>query len=207
MPNPNLEAAYALDGKADTKQLYADWAETYDASFASEMGFILPTAVARMFSEIGGRGPVLDFGAGTGLLGVDLAARGIAPVDALDLSAEMLAVAAQKRVYRSLIAGNLLEGLDLPDRYTGIVSSGTFTHGHVGPEGLDALLSVAEPGARFALSINKEHYRAADFEQAFAALSERITDLFLPEVDIYGPDATGAHKDDKAYIACFRLRG
>ena len=45
--------------------------------------------------------------------------------------------------------------------YRGIVSSGTFTRGHVGPEALPHLLAVAEAGAQFALSINAAVYDRA----------------------------------------------
>lgn len=205
MPKPDLENAYSLKTPDDARRLYADWAETYDASFAVEMDFVLPQRVAAAFSDAGGSGPVLDFGTGTGLVGEELARLGVGPLDGADLSPEMLAMARGKGVYRALYEGNILEGMR-PDGvpYAGVVSSGTFTHGHVGPEAIDALLGLAAPGAQFALSINGEHFEAAGFGAAFAALSDRITDLRLPEVRYYGDKATGAHKDDVGKIALFR---
>jgi len=205
MPKPDLENAYALKTAEDARQLYASWAESYDTDFVETHDFILPGLVASAFADNGGGGPVLDFGSGTGLVGENLADRGIGPVDATDLSPEMLAVAGRKEVYRNLIAGDIMAGLDLPDGiYAGIVSSGTFTHGHVGPDALDELLRLASPGALLALSINGAHFVAEAFAAKFDTLAGRIRDLDLPEVRFYGDRATGDHKDDAGVIACFR---
>ena len=76
-------------------------------------------------------------------------------IDAVDFSPEMLARAAEKRLYAGLFRADITQPLTLPRRYAGIVSSGTFTAGHVGPEALPHLLDVALPGAQFALSINR----------------------------------------------------
>jgi predicted TPR repeat methyltransferase len=205
MPKPDLDNAYSLKTAEDARRLYADWAETYDTTFAQAMDFAVPTHVAEAYVAAGGGGPVLDFGCGTGLVGAVLARLGCGPVDGTDLSPEMLEVAGRKGVYRNLIAGDVFAGLDIADgEYAGVVSSGTFTHGHVGPDALDELLRVAAPGARFALSINGVHFAAAGFAGKFAALDGRITGLTLPEVRFYGDAATGAHKDDTGMIAMFR---
>ena len=125
--------------------------------------------------------------------------------DGADLSSEMLAVAARKGVYRDLIEGNVLDGLTVVDgTYAGVVSSGTFTNGHVGPDALDELLRLAQPGALFAISINGEHFERAGFAAKFEALAGRIDGLKLPEVRFYGDKATGPHKDDTGFVAVFR---
>jgi len=203
--SPDLDAAYSLKTPEDSQRLYADWAEDYDSGFAAEQDYRLHIRTARAFAGAGGQGPVLDVGAGTGLCGEVLADLGIGPLDAIDISREMLAVAAQKGLYRRTVEADLTRGLPLaPASYAGVVSSGTFTTGHVGPETLDALLAVARPGALFALSINAAHYREAGFAAKLEALAEGpIRDLRLPEVRIYGDRATGPHADDTALIALF----
>ncbi|MEX0283800.1 MAG: class I SAM-dependent methyltransferase [Paracoccaceae bacterium] len=202
---PSLNAAYDLKSAADNRRLYADWAASYDASFAVDHDYQLPLHTARAFIDAGGQGPVLDVGAGTGLAGVMLADLGAGPVDATDISGEMLDMAERKDVYRDLFEADLLEGLPVPrDSYSGIVSSGTFTHGHVGPDVFDELLRVARPGAQFAISINAQHFVSQGFEAKFQALGDRISDLHLPETRIYGPNATDEHKDDLAFIALFQ---
>lgn len=205
MGTPDLGEAYALETSDDLRRLYADWAETYDSGFAVEMDFRLPGRVADEFLRAKGTGPVLDFGCGTGLCGARLADLGIGPVDGVDLSPEMLAVAARKEVYRTLIEGNILDGPMLNDgTYAGVTSSGTFTKGHVGPEAIEALLHCAAPGALFALSINALHYHAREFAGKFESLADRITGFELFEIPLYGPNARGVHRHDRGYIALFR---
>jgi predicted TPR repeat methyltransferase len=202
---PDLDAAYALETPEDSQRLYADWAETYDQTFAEASDYLLPQIVAEAFAKAGGRGPVLDVGAGTGLCAQALTAQGVSPIDGTDISQDMLDVAAGKQVYRKLIQGNILERLPMADdTYAGIVSSGTFTHGHVGPEGFNELLRVAAPGAQFCLSINERHFEADGFAAKFKALENRITDLALPRVQIYGEKGSEDHKGDTALIALFR---
>ncbi|MDJ0629786.1 MAG: class I SAM-dependent methyltransferase [Rhodobacter sp.] len=207
MPKPDLESAYSLKSADETRRFYADWADSYDTEFVAGNDYIQPRNLAACFAEAGGSGPVLDFGAGTGAMGVELARLGIGPVDALDLSPEMLAAAGRKGVYRDLIAGNILDGLDLPpDSYAGAVSAGTFTLGHVGPEGIPPLLRIMQPGGLVGLAINPTHYETEGFGAAFDRLSSEITDLSLTKIRYYGPRASGAHKDDVGFAALFRKR-
>ncbi|MFC2969844.1 class I SAM-dependent DNA methyltransferase [Acidimangrovimonas pyrenivorans] len=201
---PDLDAAYALKTPEDSVRLYRDWAASYDSDFASSMDYRLPQAVADAFAAAGGAGPVLDVGAGTGLLAEGLARHGIGPVDALDISAEMLETARGKGFYRELMQADLTQGLSIADdSYGGITSSGTFTHGHVGPEALDELMRIARPGARFALSINAAVYREAGFAAKLDSLGGALRDLRLEEVPIYGAAADPAHRGDTALVALF----
>lgn len=204
---PDVSDAYALDTPKAARQLYAGWAKSYDDSFANARGYLLPDLTARAFAEAGGCGPVLDVGAGTGLCGVALSGLGIAPVDATDISPDMLAQALRKDVYRDVIEADLNAGIPVPRQsYAGVVSSGTFTHGHLGPEVLPAILRVARSDAWFALSVNAAHYEEGGFSTAFDRLlrGQWITNLSLPEVRIYGEDAEGVHRNDTALIAVFQ---
>ena len=203
---PDLDSAYALETPADSKRLYADWADSYDRDFAEGQNYLLPEITARAFVEAKGRGPVLDVGAGTGLCGQWLARLDVKIIDATDISAEMLEQASRKDVYRDCIEADLIKGIPMPrESYAGIVSSGTFTHGHVGPEVFPNLLRVARRSALFTLSINAKHYETQGFAAMFDQLQRdgRIRNLTLPEQRIYGDDATGEHKDDVALIAQF----
>ena len=93
---PRLGSAYALEGVEQVKQLYRDWATTYDTDFIERMGYAMPRIVAEVFRRVGRVGPILDVGCGSGAVGVELAGR---RVDGLDLSPEMLDVAVQKGIY------------------------------------------------------------------------------------------------------------
>lgn len=202
---PNLNAAYGLQSTDDNKQLYAEWAGDYDDSFAAREDYQLPALTARAFVGAGGQGPVLDVGAGTGLCGAVLSGLGVGPIDAIDISAEMLDQAMRKDIYRDAIEADLNDGIPVPrESYSGIVSSGTFTHGHVGPEALNALLRVARHGAQFAISINATHYETMGFDAVLKGFeASRIHNLTLTKIRIYGDLAVGPNKDDQAIIALF----
>ena len=210
MTDPDLSAALALTGPDAALRLYRDWAATYDSGFAQDMQYNLPAHVARAFLAMEGCGPVLDVGAGTGLLAEHLRAAGFAdPIDALDFSAEMLDRAADKSLYRSLIRADVTQPLALPRQYNGVTSSGTFTAGHVGPVAFGPMLAVALPAALFALSINQRVWRDLGFDAALDALQAngQICDLRLVEVEVYGPSARALdpdHAADRAFIALFR---
>lgn len=202
---PSLDGAYALETTEDSVRLYRDWAKTYDADFVEATDYASPGHVARLFAEAGGGGPILDVGAGTGVVAAELQARGLGPVDATDISPEMLEVARGKGLYRDLFTSDITKRIDRAEgTYAGVVCAGTFTLGHVGPEGFDEIIRVAAPGAQFAISINKAHFDARGFADKLDSLAEVVTDLRLPEVALYGPNATGEHSDDTGFIALFR---
>lgn len=97
----------------------------------------------------------------------------------------------------------------MPRRYAGLVSSGTFTAGHVGPQALPVLLALALPSAQFALSINRRVWAAAGFDTALQALlaKGRIRDLQTIEVQVYGQaaaDIDPAHAADLAEVVFLR---
>ena len=205
LKTPNLENAYSLRTPEDSVNLYADWAASYDQDFVREQGYLLHIHVAYHFAQSGGTGPVLDVGAGTGVCGAALSDLGPSPIDGTDISADMLRVAGRKDTYRDLFTADILKGLPVADgTYAGVVSSGTFTSGHVGPEGLNELIRVTRTGGLVAISINAKHYESAGFATKLESSKAKISDLSLTEVRIYDTTATGEHKDDTAFIAQFR---
>ncbi len=200
-----LEGAYGLKTPEDNVGYYRDFAETYDTEFAAEMGYVYPREVARLFlAEAGPENrPVLDLGAGTGLVAEHM---GEVPVDGIDISPEMLAKAEAKGLYRERIAADLMQPLEMPDAaYGGFVSAGTFTHGHVGPEVLPELLRVAKPGALWCIGINLEVFDRAGFGSAFARLvaADRVSPLDFREVAIY-EGADHEHAGARSVVAVFR---
>lgn len=207
---PDLSQALAQTDPDATLRLYRDWAATYDGGFATDMAYNLPAHVAAAFIAAHGQGPVLDVGAGTGLLAHSLRGMGFqGQIDALDFSQEMLDMAAQKQLYTGLYRADVTQPLAVPRHFNGVTSSGTFTAGHVGPAALPHLLNVALPGALFALSINQRVWSGLGFDKVLAELADdrRIRDLHVIEVEVYGAAARAidpAHADDRANIALFR---
>jgi ubiquinone/menaquinone biosynthesis C-methylase UbiE len=114
---------------------------------------------------------ILDVGCGTGMTGMELGAAGFRVMDGVDLSGEMIAVARSRDIYRRLIVGDLNEPLAIPDNtYDALVSSGTFTHGHVGPEPLPELLRVLRPGGLLACTVHFDLWHSLGFDAMFARL-------------------------------------
>ncbi|MGI6850817.1 class I SAM-dependent DNA methyltransferase [Mesorhizobium sp. 1B3] len=150
-----LGQVYAAKRPEELAELYNRWAETYDSEMAVA-GYRHPTIclalVARHLPR--GAGPLLDAGAGTGLIGEWLAIMGYPHVEALDISEGMLAQAARKGAYAALHRLALGGPLPFADAtYAGIVSAGVFTSGHVGIEGLDELIRICRPGGVLVLTV------------------------------------------------------
>ncbi len=205
---PDVNAAYALDGVEDVKALYRDWAGTYDTDFVEAMGYIYPREVARVFAErrTDTDAPALDIGCGSGAVAEAVATLGPVEIDGLDLSAEMLRVAEEKGLYQQTIEGNLLTRLPIPDdTYGALLSAGTFTHGHVGPEALDEVLRIARVGALFVIGINGAYFEEHGFGAAFTRLTEaaEITAPDYVDCPVYA-DGSHDHADVRALVAVFR---
>lgn len=143
----------------DTARLaaaYDAWAEGYDADVAA-LGYRYPVAVAGMAGRHipEGIGPILDAGAGTGLMGEVLALLGHDDLVALDLSPGMLEMAAAKGVYRETLIAILGGPLDLEsDRFAAMVCAGTLTTGHAPPDCLDELVRVVRPGGTLLFTVS-----------------------------------------------------
>lgn len=213
---PDLDLAYSLETPDDSRLLYARWASTYDETFIERNGYIYPENVVGAFLDAGGSagGAILDVGCGTGVVGVALGDVGEAIVDGIDISPEMLDVAREKRTvhggpaYRNLIEADLTKTIPIgDDLYAGIISVGTFTHGHLGPDALDELVRVASPTAVCAIGINAQHYAELGFDRWFASRSTegRVTSPHLINVSIY-ESMEGEHSGDRAEVAVFQVR-
>jgi hypothetical protein len=103
-----LDAVYAASGAEEIARTYDDWAEGYEAEMAT-VGYRHPTICLGMLARhlAAGEGPVLDAGAGTGLIGEWLKILGHSAVEGVDLSPGMLRVAARKGVYDRWLEGDL----------------------------------------------------------------------------------------------------
>ncbi len=206
----DLDSAYALKTPEDSVRFYKDWAEEYDTGFAEETGYVFPDRLARSFAAEAGAAdaPILDIGAGTGLVGEALRAHGVtAEIDGLDISPEMLAVAARKGPYRATITGDLTGTLPMADdSYGAMVCAGTFTCGHVGPVCLPELMRVARPGALCAFGINTRVFDEEGFGSAFAILTARgaISPVSFRAHRFY-EGKEHDHADDKGLLAVFRV--
>ncbi len=152
---PKLDAVYTAASSAEIARVYDAWATDYDTEMG-RIGYRHPSICLALLARHlpRGEGPVLDAGAGTGILGEWLGIAGYPQAEALDISTGMLAVARAKGVYAALHEADLRAPLPFPDgRFAAVVSGGVFTTGHVGAEALPEILRIIRPGGVAVLTV------------------------------------------------------
>lgn len=153
---------------------YNTWAAEYDADLES-LGFTGPRTAAETLARYisDPESKLLDAGAGTGMVGQELARLGFKRITALDLSPGMLMVANEKFVYEELVVGEL--GKPLPfetDSFDSTTCVGTFTIGHAPPESLDELVRATKSGGYVVFTIRTDHYTEGGFDVKMNALAD-----------------------------------
>ena len=203
---PSLQNAYDLKSPDDNIKLYSVWAETYDISFIDDMQYKLHFAVAEEFVLNGGKGLILDVGAGTGAVAEALLQKAKFCIEATDISEEMLKVADSKNIYKRSFFSDLTKEIPVTNSsYDGVVSSGTFTHGHVGPSSISELVRITKPGGLITISINEKHWISLNFESEVEKLNQYTRNYKLKKISIYGEQSKHDHKDDKAVILTIKV--
>ena len=188
-PEQLLARAYALrgDDPDETLKLYADWAETYDQTMLDGLSYRSPQRIATLAAEAVARRDVwaLDVGCGTGLLAHSLRAQGFNQIDGLDYSAPMLAVAQREGRIDEAFLRDLNERLTMgAECYDLLVSTGTFTHGHVGAGCLPELLALLAPGGRLICTVHRDVWDEGGFGIGLQALTEaRVAAVRSREAD------------------------
>ena len=163
-------ATYEARGHAALMDAYADWAQTYDVD-SLRFGYAAPAAaaeaVARHVDDLSV--PVLDAGAGTGVVGDALAARGFGNLTGIDTSTHMLDVARVKGSYRELVCADLRdEGALRPGSFAALVCVGTLTPNHIETGGVfRRWLRWVQPGGLVCLSVRCDFW-AADAAQLWS---------------------------------------
>ena len=95
---------------------------------------------------------IIDAGAGTGLMAVELQKLGYTNVYALDISQEMLNEAKKKNVYKKLICAALTDQR-IPEIKTGefdaLICGGSMFKGHVRSSALTEMVRMIKSGKKF----------------------------------------------------------
>ena len=205
----SLKDAYSIKTSEDSINLYRRWSSTYDSDFAKQNDYRSPSEIAKYYDKYSNNKdtPILDIGAGTGLIGECLNVNSYREIDAIDISPEMLNIARLKNCYSKIIEADLTERLMINDNHYGaIVSAGTFTHGHIGPDVLDELLRVTRPGGLFVFTIHYKLYKKSGFDKKFLEIEKSITKPNFHEVYAYGNNPDKDHGSDKVIIPVFRKK-
>ena len=165
----------AMTAGDDAHEVYEAWAPSYENDLVDGYGYTAHRiAVAAMAAARPDRGAsILDIGCGTGLVAVELAARGFTTIDGLDTSPRMLDKARAKGVYRDLIEGDVRR----PDVigsgcYDAATAVGVFGGGHVGPEDLECFARPVRKGGAIVLYANGIPWVADDYPSHLRRLEE-----------------------------------
>ncbi len=202
-----LENAYKLSTPEDNVDYYNAFASSYDTDFADALGWHYPAAIAAAYRDAATATdtPIADIGCGTGFVASALNFPRD-QIDGIDISPDMLRVSKEKQLYRSLYKVDLTKALDdIANDYGAVLSAGTFTSGHLGPEPLESLLDIARAHALFVIGVKKVFFREAGFEPVLRELESGglIKDLQVAEVPMYAK-AGHDHSADTAFALVCR---
>jgi predicted TPR repeat methyltransferase len=188
-----LHNVYASGSLEETAGIYDSWAEEYEDHMGG-VGYSHPAMVAAMLTrhQKSGTAPILDAGAGTGIMAGILAAMGYPTIYGFDASQGMLERASAKSRYKNLRLGRLGEPLDYEtDQFAACVASGVFTQGHAPLDGLDELIRVTRPGGHIVFSIARS-YLGEVFNAKARALEQASKWQQVDATDQYDSTPIGA---------------
>ena len=155
MTTTYLDKIYSADS-ADLRPFYAQWAQSYDQE-VGENGYVTPLriaeALARHVKDLSI--PILDYGCGTGISGQAFQEAGFPTIDGVDISDEMLEVAAQKKIYRRLEVFAPETGPDVKlGAYNIIAAVGVIGAGAAPLAVLDQIMALLAPKGLLVFSFN-----------------------------------------------------
>jgi predicted TPR repeat methyltransferase len=169
-----VSQAYGLTGDNQSHvDFYQQWAADYDYEMLDKLGYTSPSTIASLLIEHlpNKLSLIIDIGCGTGLTCTLLHGQGYSNLDGVDLSPDMLQVADHRNIYRSLFTGDLNLPLEIESNiYDAAVSSGTFTHGHVGAEPLVEVVRILKPGGILAITVHRDLWLSHGFEAKLKSL-------------------------------------
>ena len=186
MSDGYLSKAYDVSTTEETRDLYDEWASTYDEELVLQ-GYATPKRIAAALARhVPLDAPVLDMGCGTGLSGLALMDEGFETVDGADLSEEMLEEARAKGIYRHLreVDPDDPMGPVSPGDYAAIVACGVIGAGAAPLTLFDHIMHALGAGGHFAFSFN-------DHALADPAYEEKVLEWSDHAEVVH--DATGEH--------------
>lgn len=171
-----LNNIYGGSQPHDTKDMYREWAKSYDDEVDTENNYAQPKrcAIALSAALKSLDGQILDVGCGTGLSGLALREIGFPNIDGCDFSEEMLELAATKEIYqRAFFADLNSPPIDAVDQqYDGVTAVGVFAFDHIDPNSIDEILRVLKPGAPLIIGLNEKFYDKGTLEAKFRQLED-----------------------------------
>ena len=183
-----VQWVYASENNRQLQERYDEWAQDYDDNLESDFGYVMPRIASETFAQFVPKDArVLDAGAGTGLVGVELHRLGYMNIEAMDLSRGMLEEARSKEVYsgfHQMVMGERL-GFDTGS-YDAAIGVGVLTLGHAPAHSLDELARIVRPGGFVVFTLRPDVYEQNGFREKQRQLESdgtwelaRVTEEFL----------------------------
>ena len=162
-----VQWVYASENNRQLEDRYDEWAKDYDDDLESDFGYVIPRIAAETFEGFVPKDArVLDAGAGTGLVGVELNRLGYTNIEAMDLSRGMLEEARRKGVYGGFHQMVMGERLDFDTgSFDAAIGVGVLTLGHAPAHSLDELARVVRPGGHVAFTLRPDVYEQNGFRE------------------------------------------
>lgn len=191
----SINMAYSYSDSKDLSTYYNDSAKGYD-EFVNSVGYVLPKLVAKQaFKYLRMSDLIVDIGCGTGLLGVEMnSIQDDLTIHGIDLSWEMIVAAHEKKkpngqmYYEKLYRADLGEKHGLPEiKYSFMVSSGTFTTGHLNGKHLLNIFELMNKNSFAVFSVKSDHFEESNFIDDLKNFRQQglIELLEIHEVDSY----------------------
>ena len=188
-PGEFVTEAYGLSDQESMVGFYDKWANEYDEQMEQALQYCSPRLIAQQLQDFldDKHAKILDIGCGTGLASKYLHEAGFDRLFGLDLSPTMIEVARTRGFYSGLEVADVNLPLSYPsESFGGAISSGTFTHGHVGPEPLDEIIRLLEPGGVLACTVHMDLWEEKGFKRKFEELQTNdVITLLSLSVDKY----------------------
>ena len=162
-----VQWVYSSKSNSELTKRYDEWSKDYDKDLTEDFGWTAPkTAADFLVKHIRPDSIVLDAGAGTGLVGMALAAYGFQNITGMDMSKGMLEQAGRKDVYVQLDQMTLGEPLEYDsDTFDAVISVGVMTLGHAAPESFDELVRITKPNGFIVFTIRTDVYLNNGFKE------------------------------------------
>jgi predicted TPR repeat methyltransferase len=191
----SIHLAYSYDKPEDLARYYNDSAKEYD-DYVRSVGYILPRLVAeKAIGLIRESDVVIDVGCGTGLLGVELNLLNCnLQIHGFDVSPMMILCAYEKRNIDQRRCYEKLHQIDATtenpiskNKYSFMVSSGTFTTGHLDGNHLSRIVNLMKNNSFAVFSVKSDHYYESNFMDSIKGLEKNksIELIDILEVDSY----------------------
>ena len=173
-----LKTVYTETSASKLNKHYKNWANLYDKDMSS-WGYAYPLQLNKILTNklrLKKTIKILDAGCGTGYVAEVLNKLNYKNITGIDFSAEMLAIARSKKIYKKLMCQSLNEKIELRSKqFELIICTGVLTSGHVGPSAMHELVRILKPQGFFICSIAESVYKKNGFEKEIKNLKKLVS--------------------------------